>query len=153
MRTGETATAWRRADLGINRQPRAGAPDPRADELEVVVPRYEDRLAARTEPLADRPQDRLRRLHRPLWAPLEQLHDIAEQHEAVDALERGKQPFTRLDHQQHVVAQSRAEMQVRDDEGAHQGPPRYSRPLHLRRQLVATRRQRPGCRSGPAMKF
>ncbi len=73
---------------------------------------------------ADRAQDRVGDLQRGGGASLHQLDDVAEQHEAVDVVERVEQPFERLGATEDVVFEPAAEMEVRDDEGPH-APPRY----------------------------
>ena len=87
----------------------------------VVVARHDDHLGRAAEPRAERPQHRLGDVHRLARAPLEQLDDVAQQHEALDAVQRGEQRLERLGAAQHVAPQTGAEVQVGDDERAHAG--------------------------------
>ena len=77
-------------------------PQPGRDQLAVVVARHHDHLGAPLDPGADRAQHRLGDLHRLRGAVLEQLDHVAEQHQPVDALERGEQRLQRLAAAQHV---------------------------------------------------
>ena len=52
-------------------------------------------------------------------APLQQLDHVAEQHQPIDAVERGEQRLERLGAAQHVVSQAGAEMEIGDHERAH----------------------------------
>ena len=71
------------------------------------------------EPRAERAQHRLGDVHRLARAPLQQLHDVAEQHQPLDAVERGEQRLERLGAAQDVAAETGAEVQIGDDEGGH----------------------------------
>jgi len=77
-----------------------------------VVARHEDHLAPGAQARADRPEHRLGRLHRPPRPALEQLDDVPQQNQAVDAVERTDQGFERLRRAQDVTLQARAEMHV-----------------------------------------
>ena len=106
-------------DLRVDGERTGALAQPRADELGVVVAGHEDRLAPGAEARADRPQHGLGDLHRAARAALEQLDDVAEEHEPVDAVERAQERVERGVDAQHVAAQARAEVQVGDDERAH----------------------------------
>ena len=130
-------------DGGVDAERRAVRAQPRAHELGVVVAGHDDHLALAAQPRAERAQHRLGDLHRLARAPLRQLDDVAEQHQALDAVERGQQRVERLGAAQDVVAQAGAEVQVGDDERGHAGAtmphsawrcPRGS-PQRLRRRL------------------
>ena len=73
------------------------------------------------EPRAERAQHRLGDLHRLARAPLQQLDDVAEQHQALDAVQRGEQRLERLGAAQDVAPEAGAEVQVGDDERASRG--------------------------------
>jgi hypothetical protein len=68
-----------------------------------VVAGHQDHLAADPERPADHAEDRLGYVHRMIGRPLEQLHDIPEQHKPLDALDHLKQPVERLRLRQDVV--------------------------------------------------
>jgi hypothetical protein len=86
-----------------------------------VVARHDDRLAPRAQARPDGAQHGLGHLHRLRRAAFEQLDDVAEQHEAIDARERLEQGLERPRAAQHVALQARAEVEVGDDEGPHRG--------------------------------
>ena len=56
------------------------------------------------EPRPERAQHRLGDVHRLARAALQQLHDVAEQHQPLDAVERGEQRLERLGAAQDVAA-------------------------------------------------
>ena len=87
----------------------------------VVVARHDDDLGRAAEPRPERAQDRLGDLHGLARAPLEQLDDVAQQHEALDAVQRVEQGLERLGAAQDVAPQAGAEVQVGDDERGHAG--------------------------------
>ncbi len=86
-----------------------------------MVARHEDDLAAGSQPRPDRPQHRRRDGPHLAGADLEQLDDVAQEHEPVDAVQRVQERGQRLGAAQDVTAQPRAEVEVRDDERAHGG--------------------------------
>ena len=101
--------------------------NPGAYQRRVVVAGDEHDLAVGAEAHADRAQDRVRRsAARAGGATLHQLDDVAEQHEAVDVVERASSRSQRLGATEDVVFEPAAEVEIRDDEGPH-APPRYPR--------------------------
>ena len=94
--------------------------EPAADELAVVVARHDDHLAIGPERAPERSQHRLGDGHRRARAALEELDRVAEEHEPVDAVERVEQRRQRAALAQDVAPETGAEVQVGDDEGAHE---------------------------------
>ena len=71
------------------------------------------------EPGAERAQHRLGDVHGLARAALQQLDDVAEQHQPLDAVQRGEQRLERLGAAQDVAPEAGAEVQVGDDERGH----------------------------------
>ena len=106
-------------DRGVDAERPVARPQPRAHEPGVVVARHDDDLRRAPEPGAERAQDRLGDVHGLARAPLQQLHDVAQQHQPLDAVQRGEQRLQRLGATQDVAAEPGAEVQIGDDEGGH----------------------------------
>ena len=106
-------------DRGVEAERPVARPHPRAHEPGVVVARDDEDLGLAPEPRAERAQHRLGDVHRLARAPLQQLDDVAEQHQALDAVQRGEQRLERLGAAQDVAPETGAEVQVGDDEGRH----------------------------------
>ncbi len=64
-------------------------------------------------------EHRLGRRERTLGAGLGELEDVAQQHQAIDPVDRAEEQFERRALAQHVAPQARAEVQVGDDERPH----------------------------------
>ena len=101
---------------------RAPVQPARGDRV-VVVAGHEDDLAAGPERAADRPQDRLGDGERVARGPVAQLERVAEQHEAVDAVEALEQPREHRRAREDVERELRAEVQVGDDERSQRATP------------------------------
>ena len=86
-----------------------------------MVARHEDDLAVGPQARSDRAQHRLGDGPHVARTDLEQLDDVPEEHQPVDAVQRVQERRQRLGTAQDVAAQPRAEVEVRDDEGAHRG--------------------------------
>ncbi len=86
-----------------------------------MVARHDDDLAAWADLLAERAQHGQRRLHRALGRTLHQLHDIAQQDEALHVFECAQHGGQRGGPAQNVTIQPAAEMEVGYDERAHGG--------------------------------
>ena len=54
--------------------------------------------------------------------PIAELEDVAEQHQAIDALDRVGKGVERLGAREKVGFRGRAEVEVRDDRGPHAAP-------------------------------
>ena len=95
---------------------RAGAAlEPGDDELVVVVARHEHDLAA-AHGGPDLAEERLARSQRLADRAVAQLEDVAEEHEAVGAVQRLEQRRAHLGLAQDVGAGAPAEVQVGDDQ-------------------------------------
>ena len=82
------------------------------DQLRIVVAGHEDELAIGPEPRPDRTQDRRGENHHRSRPALQQLDDIAEQHEPIHVVELRQQPLQRLGVQQDVVAKPGSQVEV-----------------------------------------
>ncbi len=83
-----------------------------------MVARRDEELAGTQDP-AEILEERPRRRHRVAWRSVAQLEHVAEQHQAIDALEGIQQGSAQLGAPQHVRARGAAQMQVGDDQRAH----------------------------------
>ena len=106
-------------DRGVEAERPVARPHPRAHEAGVVVARHDDDLRRAPEPGAERAQHRLGDVHGLARAPLQQLHDVAQQHQPLDAVQRGEQRLQRLGAAQDVAPEPGAEVQIGDDERGH----------------------------------
>ena len=86
----------------------------------VVVAGHQYDLDARGQGRADRAHDRLGAREHVTRRAMAQLERVAEQDEPVDAVEAGEQDVERGRAREHVGAAGDADVQVGDDEGAHQ---------------------------------
>ena len=86
-----------------------------------MVAGHDDHLRPRAEPRPDRAQDRIGRGQRVVGACLEQLDDVAQQHEAVHAVQRVEQRLERGGPAQHGALQAISQVEIRDHERAHPG--------------------------------
>jgi hypothetical protein len=77
-----------------------------------VVPGHEDDLAVGSEPATERAQDRLGDGHGPSPASSIQLHDVTEQHQAVDVPELVEQEVERTAAGQDISPQAHSEMEI-----------------------------------------
>jgi hypothetical protein len=84
-----------------------------------VVTGHENHLPAGSERRADEAQDRLGDIHRAVGSLFEQLHDVPEQHEPLDPVQRLEQAAQRLRLREDVVPQTRSQMKVREHECRH----------------------------------
>jgi hypothetical protein len=106
-------------DPRVDGEAPAGVRQPRPHERGIVVARHHDHLPPAPELCADRPQNRLGDLRHPLRVTLEQLDDVAEQDQPVDALERLEEGGERAGAAKHVPPEPSAEMQIGEHDRAH----------------------------------
>ena len=108
-------------------------------QLVVVVARHDHDLAALAERGADRPQHRLGRRERIARRPVTELDHVAEQHQAIDAVERREQRARGPSRAQHIAARCARR-------GAGRRRPACARPLPV--QVGGVARQRLADRLG-----
>ena len=120
MATRASARLAPSVDRRRDRQPVALGPRPGSDQGRVVISGHHHHLAT-GHPLSDRAQDRLRLGQRAAGVTRDQLDQVAQQDEAVDAVQRLEQPRQRHRLPQDVVLRAAAKMEIGDDQRSQAG--------------------------------
>ena len=81
-----------------------------------MVAGNQQHVTIRAEASTDRADDRLCDHHRLLGAALKELDRVAEQHKAIDVVERHEQALERSRVQKNAVPEPAAQVQIGDDE-------------------------------------